>query len=154
MIDIGKSVSVAIFSERFRDKYAAEIADYIVSQNTVHDKVTGLTWSKVSKSTPFDYQTAKSYCSGLIVDGMDDWRMPTKKEVFTIIARPVRNKEKLFGFDYGLPFKNRQCHWYDNSGKRSPTGVDLNSGKEVNAGDFSLDALLSKSLECQLLCVQ
>ena len=51
------------------------------------DEKSGLVWQdnadvgEISKS----YDEAKAYCDGLVLDGFDDWRLPTIYELFTIV---------------------------------------------------------------------
>ncbi|WP_158850237.1 DUF1566 domain-containing protein [Algibacter sp. L1A34] len=48
------------------------------------DLNTGLMWQEVPTTEGFDWKGAKEYCENLELDGYDDWRMPTAKELYSI----------------------------------------------------------------------
>lgn len=64
-----------------------------LERETVLDKVTLLEWQR---DPPFGqrlpFMQAQSYCEELVLDGHDDWRLPTRVELDTILDpdRPVR----------------------------------------------------------------
>lgn len=51
---------------------------------TVSDLNTGLMWQQVPTNSDFKWQAAVDYCNNLVLDGYDDWRMPSAKELFSI----------------------------------------------------------------------
>ena len=55
--------------------------------NTVKDNHTGLEWqdNRDAKTVKRDWQGAKGYCQELTLAGYDDWRLPTIKELQSII---------------------------------------------------------------------
>lgn len=59
---------------------------YTVSTNTVYDNVTKLTWQR-TVSADMTWLTALSTCAGLTLDGHTDWRLPSIKELQTIVDR-------------------------------------------------------------------
>ncbi|MFA7116833.1 MAG: DUF1566 domain-containing protein [Bacteroidales bacterium] len=59
---------------------------------TITDNVTGLMWQKVP-SEDLTYDKAIAYCNDLELDGYDDWRAPSAKELFT-----------LSDFNHGWPY--------------------------------------------------
>jgi hypothetical protein len=48
------------------------------------DPITGLFWERSPSIAGFDHATALTYCSNLVVDGFDDWRLPTYLELVSI----------------------------------------------------------------------
>ena len=52
---------------------------------TVSDQVTKLVWQQADDGTTRDWATAKSYCQGLVLAGKDDWRLPSIKELITLV---------------------------------------------------------------------
>lgn len=52
---------------------------------TITDRVTGLSWQKRDDGTTRNWAAAVSYCEKLALGGHDDWRLPSKKELITII---------------------------------------------------------------------
>lgn len=62
---------------------------------TVTDLNTGLMWQQVPTSATFTWQEAVEYCEDLELNGYDDWRMPSCKELYSIS-----------NFEIGWPYVN------------------------------------------------
>jgi hypothetical protein len=52
---------------------------------TVLDTKTGLTWMRAPIDNPLDWVSANTYCTDLTFGGSSDWRLPTIKELATLI---------------------------------------------------------------------
>jgi hypothetical protein len=52
---------------------------------TVLDLVTGLEWQRRGAPTALVQSAAASYCSDLLLDGRDDWRLPSRIELASIV---------------------------------------------------------------------
>ena len=52
---------------------------------TVRDNVTGLAWQRRAPTGTFTWDQALAYCSGLTLGGYDDWRVPTRIELTSIV---------------------------------------------------------------------
>ncbi len=102
------------------------------------------------------YQVAKSYCGGQFIDGHSDWRLPTLREFYTIIARPVENHRKLFAYDYGILLNNYGCHWFLRDPEISDTviGINLETGRLVSYTGLKQYLSMFTELECQAKCVK
>ena len=59
-------------------------ASYTVSDGVVHDEITCLDWQE-SPSGSYTASAAISYCDGLSLGGYDDWRLPTRVEMSSIM---------------------------------------------------------------------
>jgi hypothetical protein len=59
-------------------------ASYTASDGVVHDNVTCLDWQQ-SPSGSYTNGEAQSYCGQLSLGGHDDWRVPTRIELISII---------------------------------------------------------------------
>jgi hypothetical protein len=64
--------------------YAINVPNYAVVGGRVQDPITGLFWERSPSIAGFDHATALTYCSNLVVDGFDDWRLPTYLELVSI----------------------------------------------------------------------
>ncbi len=63
---------------------SVDIAQYQKNDNnTVTDKVTGLMWQQDYKVLSFD--EAVEYAKGANIGGYDDWRIPSIKELYSLI---------------------------------------------------------------------
>ncbi len=51
---------------------------------TITDLNTGLMWQQVPSSDDYTWAEAVDYCEGLDLNGYDDWRMPSCKELYSI----------------------------------------------------------------------
>lgn len=82
---------------------------------TVTDNVTGLVWQQVPANSGLNNEEAEAYCESLVLGGYDDWRLPTVKELQSIV-------------DY----------------TRSPSAGDAaNLGPAINTDFFDITALAS-----------
>jgi hypothetical protein len=65
---------------------------YTIAGGTVHDNATKLTWQQSVTSTKYSWPIAKLYCGGtdLTALGGTGWRLPTNKELLTLVDYTVR----------------------------------------------------------------
>src|SRR5690606_27481601 len=63
---------------------------YAIGEETVTDLRTGLEWQRVALRSPISLDKAETYCSTLSIGGYTNWRLPTKKELESIVDRRVR----------------------------------------------------------------
>ncbi len=57
----------------------------VSSQKIVVDNNTGLMWQQTLSEETFAWENAVSYCDNLTYAGYSDWRLPSSKELFTIV---------------------------------------------------------------------
>jgi len=60
-------------------------ASYTDMGDVVHDNLTCLDWEKSPPDTTRSNQDALGYCEGLMLGGFDDWRLPTRVELASIV---------------------------------------------------------------------
>jgi len=58
--------------------------------DTARDPFTGLTWQRGTADTPLTQGDADEYCADLVLDGHDDFRLPTMPELETLVDESVR----------------------------------------------------------------
>jgi hypothetical protein len=61
------------------------------SGNRVTDRVTGLVWQRHVDDRTFTWEGAKQYCSCLVVDGTDGWRLPSRIELVSLVDWTLTN---------------------------------------------------------------
>ena len=87
------------------------MADGAIEQGTVNaatwvDSETGLEWQCESQG-PMNWHAAQSYAQSLSINGKDDWRLPTARELETLLDRnryrPEMREE--------IPFRDNLSYW-------------------------------------------
>ena len=103
-----------------RARADAPAGRYVVSTNTVYDNKTKLTWQRTPSSSsecPYTYVQAKDYCSTIGATlGGTGWRLPTVKELLTLIDWSKTNQ----GFDSAFPVQINCYHWTSTLQSASP----------------------------------
>jgi hypothetical protein len=56
------------------------------SADTVADTKTGLIWQKNVAMSEATFEEVQTYCANLTLDGATDWRVPSIKELQTLVA--------------------------------------------------------------------
>jgi len=90
---------------------------------TVTDNNTGLMWEKLTTLTTYNWQGSVDYCSTASTGGLGGWRLPTKKELLTIVDYSVPPPNT-----YDLPtintfyFPNTVRNWYWTATEAVPSG--------------------------------
>ncbi len=156
LIEEQSARAVAVFSVWISKKGWYREEGFVVLPNSVYDSVTKLYWNRFFNHTNFTYREARSYCNGLVINGFDDWRLPDSEELYSLIARPVKQKQSMFRYRYGYLWQEQGCHWLDksNSIETDTAGINLDSGKFVYPSRIRLSLGLAKQQECQVKCVR
>ncbi len=85
----GKEISGPATGQSRNDQNAqAQTAPLSYRDNgdqTVTDLNSGLTWMKSDDGAPRAWQDAVAYCDGLVFAGQDDWRLPARFELDSIV---------------------------------------------------------------------
>jgi hypothetical protein len=58
---------------------------YTVANGTVRDLMTKLVWQQAAAPGSYTWAEAATYCASLTVEGTGGWRLPTIKELLTIV---------------------------------------------------------------------
>jgi hypothetical protein len=74
-----------------------EDSDYTINQPSftdlgngiVRDNVTRLEWQQATAPGTYTWQQALEYCDSLVLGGKDDWRLPTVKELSTLVDSSI-----------------------------------------------------------------
>jgi hypothetical protein len=66
-------------------------SNYTTTSDTVTDLVTGLVWQRTASSGSYSLALAQAYCSGLALDGLSGWRVPTFIELTSILDFGLRS---------------------------------------------------------------
>lgn len=59
---------------------------YSIGTDTVLDRRTGLEWQRGHTLASFTPATASAHCDALVLAGKSDWRLPTIRELSTLIS--------------------------------------------------------------------
>jgi len=73
----------------------------LMANSSKQDDKTGLIWqdNKEVGDSNLNYDEAKAYCQDLKVDGFTDWRLPTLREIYTIIDLTQNRPALKNGFE-------------------------------------------------------
>jgi hypothetical protein len=66
---------------------SAPAGRFTVTADVVLDTMTGLTWQRATAPGTYTYVNASTYCQDLTLGGLTDWRLPTIRELRTIVDR-------------------------------------------------------------------
>ncbi len=72
----------------FSSGFGADADRYVYSDNgdaTISDTDTGLMWQQADDGQPYIWQAALAHCEDLIMAGYQDWRLPNKRELLSIV---------------------------------------------------------------------
>lgn len=59
--------------------------DFRVEADTITDRATGLAWTRRDAGRALGWGAALAYCDGLTLSGHTDWRLPSAKELHSIV---------------------------------------------------------------------
>ncbi len=62
---------------------------YEIQTDTVLDRVTGLEWQRAVDPGSFSWSGARDFCDTLPLDGKNDWRLPTRSELRSLVASAI-----------------------------------------------------------------
>jgi len=116
--------------------------------NTIEDYETGLEWQDNydAKTIKRDWQGAKDYCQGLTLGGSSDWRLPTIKELQSIVNIKRHDPAIKKSFKYvSVSSKDYWSSSEDVSGAKYAWEVNFYDGSTYNG---------SKSNEYFVRCVR
>lgn len=65
--------------------YDVNSPSYAVADGVVTDTITGLVWQEVAAPHELDWWGARDYCSGLVLGGRDDWTLPSRLELTSLL---------------------------------------------------------------------
>ena len=96
------------------------------SQSLVTDVRTGLVWQEPPAAATYTWEQAQAYCRNLSIGGMRGFRLPTLKELLTLVD-PVRVRPAI---DLRA-FPNTSLDWFWTSSNRhsaGPAAVSFETG--------------------------
>jgi hypothetical protein len=108
-------------------------ARYAVGSGTVYDNKTGLTWQQTVSSQTFAWADANAYCASLDAGVSGGWRLPTAKELLTLVD-VARSTLPALDCD-AFPGASTDREWSATPFARSSTtawAVDLQAGYPIS----------------------
>jgi Protein of unknown function (DUF1566) len=105
-------VSTPIGADAPPDRYTIDAAAGLVT-----DRRTGLIWQHPANVSTYTWDQAASYCRGLRIGGSGGFRVPTLKELMTLIDPTRRNP----AIDIAA-FPNTPSEWFWTASNRASAG--------------------------------
>lgn len=123
-------------------------ANYTIGPLTVIDKITGLVWQKTDDDTGRDWNAAWIYCHGLTLDSKTDWRLPSVRELTSIVDYSTDNPNINSS---AFPGTNSSWYW-----SATTYATDISSGYawSVNFYDGGVYNFHDKSNPSYVRCVR
>lgn len=118
------------------------------ASDTVNDSKTGLTWqdNSAAKNTKMNWTEARSYCSDLSLAGHSDWRLPSIKELLSIVDISKHDPAIKSGFKQTAS----GCYWSSSWWFVS----DTEYARIVDFYDGSTQYLMAEAYERYVRCVR
>ena len=98
------------------------------SDVTITDVNTGLVWQRTVASPPADYLAALDYCKNTYKEGGFQWRLPTMKELLTIVDETphyefegIVNQPKMIDVNAFPGSKTNLEYWSSSTNAAQPT---------------------------------
>ena len=132
--------------------FTTSIGNFPLSLPTVFDKTTGLEWQREDDNIERTWLAAWHYCADLDLSDHQDWRLPTVKELQSIVNY-ARATEPLINIA-AFPNTNSDFYWTASIQASSPTivwSVNFNSGR-ILRGDISGGSIFT--LDGPVRCVR
>lgn len=143
--------------------YSGDPLTYTDNGNgTVTDNITGLMWQKYENPSYYNwYQASGKYhatynsssqnvCGSLIIDSYSDWRLPTKKELMTIVDHAIPSPGPTINADY-FPDAYAFFYWSSTTTARyrdNAWAVDFLAGDAVSGGKGSYNGYDGLNVRC------
>jgi len=77
---------------------------------TVADNITNLVWQKSESASTLQWASAVAYCDSLNLGGSTDWRLPTEKELGSLIDYSIANPGPMIRTAY-FPSAKKTYYW-------------------------------------------
>lgn len=128
-------------------------ASYTVGADTTVDNVTCLEWQKTPPTTTYVWQAALDYCEALTLGGKDDWRLPTRVEMASIVDFVAGGVDKT-AFPAGASaFHKTASDWILTIEQRG-AGAGKDFAWAYNLSDGIVSNAYSKATAAKLRCVR
>ncbi len=97
---------------------------------TVTDNNTGVMWQKEDDNQVYSFSQAQNACGTLELGGYDDWRVPTKKELMSLVDYSVAYAESNPLPQINLTFfpNTNAANYWASTDSVSAQGVDFGTG--------------------------
>jgi hypothetical protein len=93
-----------------------------LGNGVVRDNVTGLEWQKATAPGTYTWQQAIDYCNNLSLGGHSDWRLPTIKELTTLVDSSIPYPGPTINTTF-FPGTVASNYWSSTTGAGRTTGA-------------------------------
>ncbi|MBF0352997.1 MAG: DUF1566 domain-containing protein [SAR324 cluster bacterium] len=92
--------------------YTLRAPSYTNNGSTITDNITGLVWQKEDDNNIYPWGGAVTYCDNLTLGSQSDWRLPTRRELMSIVDYGVFNPGINSTY---FPNTNSSSYWSSSS---------------------------------------
>ncbi len=97
--------------------------DYMVNgDGTVTDRFTGLMWQQATSQNEMDWEAALTYCEELSLAGYDDWRLPNRNELQSLVDKQPEPGASLT-INQAFPDTRGENYWTSTSNAIIPNAA-------------------------------
>lgn len=104
--------------------------------DTITDNITGLIWQKEDDNTVRTWAAAEAYCNSLTLGGQTDWRLPTEKELITIVNYSIPFPGPAINTAY-FPSTDPTRYWSSTETYLEALYVGFSEGSVANASKLN-----------------
>jgi len=122
--------------------YSINPLSYTDNGNTVTDNNTGLMWQKQDDGTARTWADAVAYCSSSSIGDYTGWRLPSKKELVTIVDYSIASSGPAISTTYFPGTKTAQPYWTTTALALDTTSAWNVSFQSGAVGTYDKSALL------------
>jgi hypothetical protein len=103
--------------------YGPNLQSYTdLGNGIIRDNVTGLEWQQATAPGTYTWDQANTYCENLILGGYTDWRLPTIKELSTLVDSSIPSPGPTINTTY-FPNTYASQYWSSTTYASYPYGA-------------------------------
>jgi len=141
---LAATLASSVVSFALVGRASAPAGRYTIANGAVYDTKTKLTWQQVVAASAGNWASAKSYCSGLTLNGAT-WRLPTVGELSSIVDYSVAAPGPTVD---ATAFPGTPSTWFWSATSSVASAGSVWAVFFANGGTSNLDPATSSNTRC------